>query len=164
MSVHPLPYTQCEGWLVGSLPFSFPPSWRTGLSPYRPLNSLFLTHIFSILLLVFFFLWVNAPHIQLAQHAPFSSLSMHAGVAVLIWLPLSKREYDCNCVCFLLTVSHRLSDSRALTKTHGCHGSNNQPPPPLLLSPCPIPVSSTLSFSAFALLVGTTASEAALAL
>ena len=47
------------------------------------------------------------------------------------------------CVCFLLTVSHCLSDSRALTKTHGSHGDALNPPPPSsfpLLSPS-LPVS-----------------------
>lgn len=85
---------------------------------------------------------------------------MPVGVAVLIWLPLRVWEYEheCDCVCFLLTVSHRLSDSRALTKTLGCHGGNNQTPQPF-----PIPVSPALSFSSSLLLEGTAASEAALA-
>lgn len=53
-------------------------------------------------------------------------------------------EYECDrvcvCVCFLLTVSHCLPDSRALTKTHRCHGD----PLPFLshLSLClPLPAS-----------------------
>lgn len=161
MSVHPPPPTQCEGWLTGSIL-----EHRSLLfSPTQFLLS--RSHLFHFVpcFSFSFSLWVNTPHIQLAQRAPFSSLSMHVGVAVLIWLPLSEweYEYECDCVCFLLTVSHCLSDSRALTKTQGCHGGNSQTacPPPL---PCsPVPVSPALSFSAFWLLEGTTASEAALA-
>lgn len=44
------------------------------------------------------------------------------------------------CVCFLLTVSHCLSDSRALTKTHGSHGDALRPPP-LLPHSLSLPVS-----------------------